>query len=143
MEKEEILAKLKEYKKEPVYLYGYHRSYGNDVDLKSESFEGFISSPWVIGGASGGNCWGDSPTRGVTAEDPNEITDLDSFLEEVMPEVTFLQYKKIMALVEYQEFSVSEYYGNYNEYKVAYITFDKLAQALSDITYDKSKQLKM
>lgn len=144
MEKEEILEKLKAYKKGDVYLYGYKSPYySSGVDLKDKSFEGFISEPWLVGGASGGNCWGDEANHGVTAEDPNELTDLDKFLEEEMPEITFIQYKKILPLIQYQEYTVNEYYGNYNEYKVAYLSFEKLAEVLADINLDKTKKMKI
>ena len=97
------------------------------------------SDMWLIGGATGGNCWGDeaTPISIYDLEDEKEFTQLDNFLEIYYPEISFLDYKKIMKKVNLKEKSYSEYYGNYRQYKYKAIKKEDLIDVLSDILVKK------
>lgn len=135
MTKEEILRELDSFLKETSnpYLSGYSAPFNNtQPDLSNPEFNGFTSDSWIIGGMTGGNCWGDQADRPVTAEEPAELTLLDDFLEKRMPNLSFLEYKKLTKFIKTQEWGKSEYYGNYYEYKCYYITFEDIAECLSN-----------
>lgn len=72
---------------------------------------------WSLGGT-----WGSYSGSGGTVSPsaaPDGFRELDDFLEKVAPEITFLQYKKIMSeCVSIREYSEGDYYGGrvtYNE----------------------------
>lgn len=75
-----------------------------------------INGEWVIkskewsNGGSWCDCWGNSGT--VKSESPKDFTEFDDLLEEICPEITFLQYKKILqkcvTIITYDE---RDYYG--------------------------------
>lgn len=133
MTKKEILQELESFLKctSNPYLSGYHKPYGNEPILDSKDFNGFVSDSWRVGGVNGGNCWGGQADQPVSADDPAELTILDEFLEQKMPTLSFLQYKKISKFIKTQEWSCREYYGNYYEYKCCYITFEDIANCLA------------
>jgi hypothetical protein len=89
---------------------------------------------WVSGGMCGGNCWGDNADSEVSAEAEPELTKLDELLELVAPRMTIKQYKKLLAdVVQRDDRSDYEYYGNYTTYGVKRVQFDTLYQALQDM----------
>lgn len=115
----------------------------NDTDYQSflakiatalglkEIREEYVSVDWVTGGMTGGNCWGDSADRAVSADPPAELEDLDRILEAVSPDISFLKYKNLCAeIVRTHEYTNSEYYGNYYEHMVKYVLFQDLYDAL-------------
>lgn len=73
----------------------------------------YIEKTWDKGGMSGGNCWGDEPHPYLGEEEP-EFTALDSILESVCPNISFLTYKKLGSIIEETEKSHREYYGNFS-----------------------------
>lgn len=135
--KEKVLELLKQFLKDNPnpYLYGYRKSYYSKDDLEKEK-DVFFSEIWRIGGLTGGNCWGGNADQSISAEDPSEFTQLDSFLEKYFPKITFLQYKKLLPLIKTQDFSVSEYYGNYTEYRISYVKFKDVAECISEMDLD-------
>lgn len=126
MNKNEILKLLNSYKKEPYGFSDYKKDYGERDDLKSNDFHGFISEPWIIGGATGGNCWNDNGNEPIDAEPEKKFEILDNFLIEHCPNITFSQYRTLEAYINEQEYRVIEYYGNYNKMKIKYIKFNDL-----------------
>ena len=67
------------------------------------------SERWSVGG-SWCNCWGDSGT--IEPDEPKEFDEFDNLLEELCPNITFLQYKKIRKeCVTCEEDSERDYYG--------------------------------
>lgn len=104
--------------------------YGHDM---GKSFEGFHSDSWVTGGLTGGNCWGSEADQSVTAEDEPEFNQLDLFLETYYPKITFLQYKKLLPLIKTKDFTVGEYYGNYTDYRISYVTFEDIIDVMADL----------
>lgn len=137
MNKENILKALEEFQKENSnpYLSGYrHESWSNVPNLND--FKGFTSEEWAVGGRTGGNCWNDGANRSIDAEPEKEITLLDAFLEKFMPNITFLQYKKLTKFFKTEEWTDYQYYGNATDYKLFYITFDDIAECLSKMDVD-------
>jgi hypothetical protein len=137
MEKQEWMQALEDFQKNhenpELKFYGYrHESWKSETDLKT--FQGFYSEPWVIGGRTGGNPWGEAD-RDSDAEEPKEINLLDEFLEKYYPNITFLQYKRLMRLIKNLTWTNDEYYGNSSDYKCAYITFEDISEYLSKIKW--------
>ena len=90
---------------------------------------------WVIGGMTGGSCWGDSPLQHVSSEEEPPLTQLDNFLETNFPNLTFVAYKRIISdLVVEDEYTNTEYYGNYTIHKVKRIDFKQLYDKLVDLS---------
>lgn len=88
-----------------------------------------------VGGLSGGNCWDDTvPTYKKSYEgDSGEFEVLDLVLEELKPDITYLQVKKIMKLLHTNTETEWEYYGNSSEYLVKYIILSELEKALKEL----------
>lgn len=86
---------------------------------------------WCVGGASGGSCWGDE-SREYTSDDlESELDLLDILLEKVCPNMTLFQYRRLMKdLVEHTTRSENEYYGNYTNYRVKRVNYQKLYDKL-------------
>jgi hypothetical protein len=85
------------------------------------------------GGASGGDCWGDSARSYSTpVEGGDEFEALDQFLEEHFPKIPFLAYRKLMRQVEKFEYRDSDPYGNSTTYQVRALPFDALWRVLDD-----------
>lgn len=67
------------------------------------------SESWSLVGECG-NCWGD--TWHVEAQEPKEFVRLDDFLIKVVPNMTFLQYKKVFNhCVDKIEWHEHDYYS--------------------------------
>jgi len=86
---------------------------------------------WCIGGQEGGSCWndgGDDESRHypVSADPEPEFSDLDSALLEIVPNLSFLMYKKLMSKVDVSERTSNDYYDNYTRYAVKKIAADEL-----------------
>ena len=94
-----------------------------------------ITKKWITGGDWGGNCWGE-PTNYRPDPDPEpEFTDLDKILETVAPTITFLQYKKLMEKVKYDNIREYEYYGNYTDWGVKEILVEDIWKFLKEHGY--------
>lgn len=86
---------------------------------------------WRSGGIGGGNCWGDSPSYSLEADDVPDLVLLDEFLEEICPTLTFVSYNRIIkTIVAHNSREINEYYGNYTVYSTKTINFRKLYDAL-------------
>ncbi len=135
MNKEQIMDSLEKFQSNhanpDLRLYGYvYESWKKEADLSK--LKGFCSEPWVIGGRSGGN-YENEANRDSSIEDPKEIDLLDDYLEEYFPNITVIRYKRLMRLVQYQNWTENEYYGNTSDYKCAFITFEDIAEYLSNL----------
>lgn len=87
----------------------------------------YIYVRWETGGMSGGNCWGDHATPFTSTEDLPEFTSLDNLLRVVRPEITYLQYKALVAeLQEKGTYREEGYYGNSRSYAYKAISVKKL-----------------
>ena len=89
---------------------------------------------WKTGGAEGGSCWGDEPYA-ISPEEPVDLTPvLAAILGAVAPSISFLQFMELQReLIESDRRSHHEYYGNWTEEAVRFITIKKLYDALKEM----------
>lgn len=135
MTKKEILVELENFMKSKILPnltgYGYYR-WSTHTNL--QTIKSLRSEEWIIGVEKGENCWSKS-NQHTLPEEPNEIILLDEFLEQYMPNINLLQYKKLIRLIKYQVWTNNEFYGNSCKYKSAYITFEDIAETLSKMEH--------
>lgn len=99
------------------------------------------------GGIGGGSCWdtgeGD-PHYAYTNDNAEsaEIPALDTLLEAISPNITFLQYKRLMSIakVENHSWSENEYYGNCSNYVRKRVKLGDLYGALCEMNLLKPEQ---
>lgn len=95
---------------------------------------------WITGGRAGGSCWGSNADEAVEAEpEPDDIF-LDELLMAFCPDLTFLEYRKLMRSEIYrnESFERREYYGNYTSGMKSTLLLDALYKALKGIYQDRS-----
>lgn len=124
-----------------TYHYGkdiaWDRKYPKVDNKKTISLKSFLYEKWCTGGVGGGSCWSDGETvhYPIDGEQEPEMDDLDDILLEKCPNIGLLQYKKLIQLVERENWSENEYYGNSTSYASKRITLGAL--------YDGLKKLKL
>lgn len=91
----------------------------------------YFESSWVIGGFTGGNCWGDEANISLGSEEEPKTWDLDDFLLKNCANISFLHYKNICdTLVNYTTDHDYEYYGNCTNYSIKRIYLTDLYEFL-------------
>jgi hypothetical protein len=116
-----------------------------DINSGSPSEQGVFTEPWGIpvsikepvvymryspGGWSGGGYRGEEPSRYTNSEVP-EFDVLDMVLKVLKPDISYLDYKMIVKkLVQTNEDTEREYYGNSTDWIVKYIILSELEKAL-------------
>lgn len=114
--------------------FSYTEKWGRKTETYWHGDADHYSVEWRTGGMSGGNCWGDQPSYSVDADEVPEMTMLDEFLEEICPEITFLEYKRVMReLIESDSRTEYEYYGNHTNYGIRRVNFRKLYDRLVEV----------
>ena len=103
------------------------------VDKKDITAKDFFREEWVCGGITGGSCWGSENLRGRTAEPEPEFTAVDTLLELLVPDIKFLQYKKLAHIFSENEYTILEYYGNSTEYRYKWVTIEDLYNKLVEL----------
>jgi hypothetical protein len=98
----------------------------------------YLCNEWCSGGISGGSCWDDSKednhyaTRG---ESEPEFTSLDNILDEICPNITYLQYKKLITkVIEEDSYIQNEYYGNSSHYSYKTVLLKDLYDTLKELS---------
>ena len=87
---------------------------------------------WSLGG-TWGDCWG-SHGSVSPGERPDGMAELDTLLEKVAPNISFLQYKKITnECVSTEDFSERDYYGGCVYYSQYVLDVKSLIDILNDI----------
>ncbi len=102
---------------------------GLDYSYDSDTFhydDGKIIQKHETGGASGGNCWGDSAERYSNSKSEDAFKPLDTILTKVCPNITYLKYREIESLLMEDQDSDREYYGNYTNYTTYTLDIGKL-----------------
>lgn len=107
----------------------------------------YIEHEYVVGGATGGSCWGGTPEpfTADTTEEERQFSELDTILEKYWPTITFLEYKKLYrdSVTTTNRYS-NDYYGNYTEYSVQRVNlwdlFQRLPQSVSSDSRDQEKR---
>ncbi len=88
---------------------------------------------WTVGGLTGGSCWGSSADHAVNAEEEPAFIELDTILEELCPQITFLQYKNLCNnLIETTKYTENQYYGNYYNKRIKSINLGELEKYLKE-----------
>lgn len=92
-----------------------------------------IYTKWESGGR-GGSCWDDENTvnEHYDKSRPNDAFKvLDLTLKVLKPEVTFLQFREIEALIDSNTKTDYGYYGDYTEDTIEWIKLSDLYEALA------------
>lgn len=93
------------------------------------------------GGVSGGSCWdeeGEDNHYHTTSDEEISYEELDSLLEKLCPKLSFLEYRKIQALLsDTATWTENEYYGNYSEYEYQTLDLKSLYNLLIEMGYLK------
>lgn len=93
----------------------------------------FIAVKWTIGGMEGGSYTGQE-AYAINYSEPEPEMDLDKVLERVAPNISFLEYKRILReCIEQGDHRESEYYGNYENQRFKKCRLDKLFKHLKAI----------
>jgi hypothetical protein len=110
--------------------------YGKSLEADYHKLKDVIYVKYETGGVNGGSCWENSnPTSYSVGKVDDDFTDLVNCLEEVAPQVTMLQFRKIEKLISYVEDTYYEYYGNCVYYRIDYIKLGELWDILEDMGY--------
>lgn len=96
-----------------------------------------VYSRWNKCGYSGGSCWGDEATPYVNQRPSDVMKVLDIILERKFARISYLDYRKIEAMIQSTLTSTWEYYGNCSDYEIEYIVLKDLLEFLNSI--DKSE----
>jgi hypothetical protein len=134
---EEMLEKIQE--DGDVYIQGYdYKPCGGLYPRRGEKVvtgNEYVEVSWVAGGMTGGDCWGGRADRARSAQPPEELRELDKILEILVPNISYLQFKKIDQKVETGVRSGEyEYYGNYTEYAYKTLKLKDLHEALTQMS---------
>lgn len=118
--------------RKPIFkVWAGERNLGSGNKLKSDT--------WCLGGYSK-NCWGDQHQVSAGTQ-PVSFVELDNFLAENYPNITFMQYKKIMNdCVTTETTGDSDYYGGYVEYGYFECNLRLLYQTLQDLDVVKEEE---
>ena len=105
-----------------------------DSILGFEVDDDTLEVTWTTGGMSGGSCWHDrGADQAVDGETEPEFNDLDKILEELVPTMAFLSYKRLLQeVVERDSRTESEYYGNYYTKGIKRVSISKLENYLKE-----------
>lgn len=87
---------------------------------------------WTSGGVSGGSCYNDDyDSHYAIAGDPEpEFSSLDGLLVDICPNISFLQYKKLLSLTKHDTYTSNEYYGNSRVTSFKHIRLKELYEEL-------------
>jgi len=104
----------------------FKEPFGIPNDIK----EPVVYMRWITGGMSGGSCWGDKPEHRGSEKEPKWKT-LNLILQELKPNLTFLEFQEIDELVRSSEYENWGYYGNYTDYTIKFIVLSELITLLN------------
>lgn len=92
-----------------------------------------IQIRWVVGGKTGGSCYGDEPDMRVSAEPEPPFQELDEILLKTSPSISFLVYQSMCRdLIEVINSEDGDYYGNSYSYVTKRVNLKKLFTYLQD-----------
>ena len=89
---------------------------------------------WITGGVTGGSCWG-GELRHYEGDPEPDFVALELVLNELKPNLTFLQYRKIERELIHtnEEGDRTDYYGNRDDYMVKYVILPELINYLETL----------
>lgn len=140
MKNEQLVKKLADYiEKNPTYISAEHLNCVIKARLKGVTVEkvkghsrlkgALLSTDWITGGMTGGSCYGLSADSAVRPE--MRPAWLEEILEEIVPGITFRQYRKLDSLRKTFEYGTDSYYGNYSDHAFEVITLSDIKTAFS------------
>lgn len=95
-----------------------------------------IYQQWCSGGLTGGSCWdtGDAVYRAIDGDTPpSTFEELDKIIAEYWADIPYMQYRKhFMDCFETTSNTSNDYYGNYTNYTVKYVTIRTLYDILKE-----------
>lgn len=99
-----------------------------------------LRKTWRVGGVAGGNCWNSGGHYSLDGESEPSFDEIDQILMKVCPSLSFVAYKELMSRlkVEESEYTESEYYGNYTNYKAKTLFVEALYSAIVEV-YGRTK----
>ena len=110
--------------------WGKSAQQAHDAWAEEHKRDARFSAEWVIGGEEGGSCWdtGDEDRHSsISAEPEASLEGLDDLLLKVCPALTFLMYHKLEnSLIHSESRRKNDYYGNYTEYAIKYVSIAEL-----------------
>ena len=114
--------------------FSYAQTWGGKNETRWHGDANNYEVEWRTGGMSGGNCWGDEPSYSLDADDVPEMTGIDELFAEICPNITFLEYKRVMKdLVESDSRTEYEYYGNHTNYGIRRVNYRQLYDRLVEV----------
>lgn len=114
--------------------FSYTSKWGGKIETRWFGSADYYEVEWRTGGMGGGNCWGGEPSYSVDSDPVPELDLIDEFLEEICPNMSFFQYKKVMRdLVDHDSRIEYEYYGNSTNYGIKRIHYRALFDRLKEV----------
>jgi len=112
----------------------YQSIYDIDKLVDDISEWGVIFQVTEIGGASGGNCYGDEAHSYHLTNGNSSPFIFDDLLTYIAPQLTFVQYRDMMNNLKMIDGTDSkyEYYGNHTEYHYKYILLENLCSFMEE-----------
>lgn len=108
-----------------------YRLFAAKLNIKLNSDGEIKGDSWCNGG-SWADCWGNCGSVG-SDEKPEGMDELDKILENICPNITFLQYKGIMRECVYiDDFTDGDYYGGVTHHNRYVLKFGSLYEYLID-----------
>lgn len=92
-----------------------------------------VYTKWDSGGMRGGSCWGGEPKPYSNSRPKDAFKVLDLVLKELKPQITFLQFREIEMLIESNEKTSYEYYGNSTDSTIEWIKLSDLCNSLETL----------
>lgn len=93
----------------------------------------YLVHMYETGGMSGGSCWCDDPSEYSVEKIEDDFTKLEDVLTAIVPQLTYLQFKKINRVVKSTEYTDYEYYGNCTYNTILYIAVTELYKILNEM----------
>lgn len=103
--------------------------YGIPINIK----EPVVYRRFKVSGVRGGSCWGTEHYNVEFDEENEDWAALDLLLELLIPNISYLQYKKINKLIRNNRDTENDYYGNSTDYKVEYIILSELQEFIDNL----------
>ncbi len=86
-----------------------------------------IYGRYQTGGVSGGSCWDSSNPQSYWEPEPEDrFKVLEIVLDELCPNIKYLEFRKIQCLIKSNDETEYEYYGNSTDWKCEYIILSDL-----------------
>ncbi len=102
--------------------------YGIPIHIKGP----VIYCRYETGGMTGGSCWGNEAYHYNEIPPENRMQVLDIILKELLPKISYLQYKQIERLIHNNTETDCEYYGNSTEWMIEYIILSELEKLIEE-----------